>query len=346
MAKIDTLLKKMVERGASDLHLHVDYPITYRIDGELCPEGKPISNKGLISLLAEILNANQKKRLNNGKEVDFAYELTGIGRFRGNIFLQSGKFGGVFRIIPDRIKTFEEIGAPPVIQHICSTRSGLILVTGPTGSGKSTTMACMLDEINRTRYGHILTLEDPVEFVHEDKNCILAHKEVGIDIPSFHVGLKAAFGENVDVVLVGEIRDRESMQSALDLAESGVLVMATLHTIDVANTVKRVISFFEEDMRPMIRSRFALNIKGIISMKLLPASRGGRVALYEVMMANQGICNMIQDGKDHQIESALETGKSEGMRTFNMSLNEMVGRRIISKETADLYSKAGRNDSP
>lgn len=337
MAKIDQFLQTMVEFGASDLHLHVDYPLTYRIDGELKPNGKPISNKQIILLLGEILSTDQKRLLNNGREVDFAYQLNDVGRFRGNIFLQDGKFGGVFRLIPQHIRNFEEIGAPAAVDKIVASHSGLVLVTGPTGSGKSTTMASMINEINRMRCGHILTLEDPVEFIHDDKKCMITHKELGKDILTFNDGLMAAFRENVDVVLVGEIRDAESMQSALNLAESGVLVLATLHTLDAANTVKRVVSLFREEMREIVRIRFAQNLRAILSMRLLPATGGGRVALYEVLLANQGIRNLIQDSKDHQIESALEQGKSEGMRTFKQSVSELLAQNKISKQTADVY---------
>ena len=337
MAKIDQCLQKMLELGASDLHLHVDYPLTYRIDGELKPVGKAVNNKQIIFLLGEILNTEQKRLLNNGREVDFAYQLDSVGRFRGNIFLQDGKFGGVFRLIPSYVGSFEEIGAPSVLKKLIQSKSGLILVTGPTGSGKSTTMATMINEINKTRCGHILTLEDPVEFTHEDNLCMITHKEVGQDIPTFNEGLKAAFKENVDVVLVGEIRDAESMQSALNLAESGVLVLATLHTLDAANTVKRAVSFFKDQMRQMVRVRFAQNIKAILSMRLLPSLGGGRVAMYEVMIANQGIRNLIKDAKDHQIQSALEEGKSEGMRTFNMSLNGLLREQRISKDVANMH---------
>ena len=338
MAKIDQCLQKMVELGASDLHLHVDYPLTYRIDGELKPIGKPVSNKQIIFLLGEILTTEQKRLLNNGREVDFAYQLSSVGRFRGNIFLQDGKFGGVFRLIPSHLHSFEEIGAPSILRNLVQSKSGLILVTGPTGSGKSTTMASMINEINKTRYGHILTLEDPIEFTHEDKRCMITHKEIGQDIPTFNDGLKAAFKENVDVVLIGEIRDAESMQSALNLAESGVLVLATLHTLDAANTVKRAISFFKDKMRQMVRTRFAQNIRAILSMRLLPSVGGGRVALYEVMIANQGIRNLIKDAKDHQIQSALEQGKSDGMKTFNMSLSELLSQNRISKDVADIHN--------
>tara|TARA_Y100000589_G_scaffold31013_1_gene25935 strand:+ start:7304 stop:8335 length:1032 start_codon:yes stop_codon:yes gene_type:complete len=340
MPKIDQCLQKMLELGASDLHLHVDFPLTYRIDGELKPIGKELNNKQIIFLLGEILNTDQKRLLNNGREVDFAYQLAEIGRFRGNIFLQDGKFGGVFRLIPSKISSFEEVGAPVILRKLVQAKSGLILVTGPTGSGKSTTMATMIDEINNTRYGHILTLEDPIEFTHEDNKCMVTHKEVGQDIPTFDAGLKAAFKENVDVVLVGEIRDADSMQSALNLAESGILVLATLHTLDAANTVKRVVSFFKDQMRQMVRARFSQNINAIVSMRLVPAVGGGRVAMYEIMIANQGIRNLIKDAKDHQIESALEQGKSEGMKTFNMSISELLNHNKISKDTADMHSGA------
>ncbi|MEE2924351.1 MAG: PilT/PilU family type 4a pilus ATPase [bacterium] len=343
MAKIDQCLQKMLELGASDLHLHVDYPLTYRIDGELKQIGKAVNNKQIIFLLGEILNTEQKRLLNNGREVDFAYQLDSVGRFRGNIFLQDGKFGGVFRLIPSGLKSFEEIGAPSVFKKLVQSKSGLILVTGPTGSGKSTTMATMINEINKTRYGHILTLEDPVEFTHEDNRCMITHKEIGQDIPTFNEGLKAAFKENVDVVLVGEIRDAESMQSALNLAESGVLVLATLHTLDASNTVKRVVSFFKDQMRQMVRVRFAQNINAILSMRLLPSLGGGRVAMYEVMIANQGIRNLIKDAKDHQIQSALQQGKSEGMKTFNMSLNELLSQKKISKDVADMHGRTTGN---
>ncbi len=337
MAKLDQFLVQMIELGASDLHLHADYPLTYRVDGMLRGVGKALNSKQLVFLLSEILSDDQKAQLNRGQELDFAYEIPGHGRFRGNIFLQDSKFGGVFRLIPSRIVKLEDLNCPVGITKLCQKRSGLILVTGPTGSGKSTTMAAMIDHLNHNRRCHIITIEDPVEFVHEDKLCILSQKEVGKDVPCFTTGLKIASKENPDIVLVGEIRDRNSMQGALDLAEAGVLVLATLHTVDVANTVKRVMSFFEEDMQDMIRSRFAFNIQGIVSMKLLPKAESGRVAAYEIVLANQGIRSLIMEGKDHQIASAMEQGKAEGMRTFNMHIKELVATRMITKEIADRY---------
>ncbi|PCJ19813.1 MAG: twitching motility protein PilT [Candidatus Cloacimonadota bacterium] len=339
MAKIDVFLEEMLSMGASDLHLHADYPASFRIDGNLTKSGKDLSNKQVISLLGEILSKNQKQTLNKGCEVDFAYALDNIGRFRGNVFMQDGKFGGVFRIIPEEIKGFEEIQAPFVLQSIAEFTSGLILVTGPTGSGKSTTMASMIDHINNYKRGHILTIEDPIEFVHKDKKCFIQQKEIGIDIKSFSDGLKISKIENPDVVLIGEIRDQESMISALNLAESGILVLATLHTMNVANTVKRVVGLFDENNQTMIRSRFAHNIAAIVSMRLLPAMEGGRVPAYEVLVSNAASRNLIIEAKDHQMDSILEGSKKEGMQTFGMHVKRLLSERKISQDTASLYLK-------
>ncbi|MCJ8345944.1 PilT/PilU family type 4a pilus ATPase [bacterium] len=337
MARIDSFLKEMLSIGASDLHLHADYPASFRVDGHLTKNGKDLSNKDVISLLGEILSKQQKQTLNRGCEVDFAYAIDSIGRFRGNVFMQDGKFGGVFRIIPELIKNFEDIEAPFALQKIAELSSGLVLITGPTGSGKSTTMASMIDHINQYKRGHILTLEDPIEFVHKDKKCMVQLKEVGLDINSFGDGLKIAILENPDVVLIGEIRDEESMISALNLAESGILVLATLHTMDVANTVKRVVGLFDESNQSMIRSRFAHNNAAIISMRLLPAVGGGRVAAYEILIANAASRNLIIEGKDHQMESVLEGGKTEGMQSFAMNIKSLLSQRRVSQDTADLY---------
>ena len=339
---LDGYLSTMVEKRASDLHLQVNYPVTYRIHGELCAEGPPIDRKSMVLLLGEVLNSSQKRLLNSGEELDFAYELSGIGRFRGNIFLQQGLFGGVFRLIPEKITNFDEIRAPHLLPELCELNHGLILVTGPTGSGKSTTIATMLDHINRTRECHILTLEDPIEFVHSSAKSLITHKEIGRDIPSFHAGLVGAFVENVDVVLVGEIRDASTMISTLDLAEAGVLVLATLHSLDVANTVKRVVSFFDDEMRPMIRGRFAQNVQAVVSMKLLPDMDHGRVAIWEVARMNSAMRNLIKDGKEHQIQSCIEQGKKDGMQTFDMSLRDMVAHGKLSKQIAQMYMSKGK----
>lgn len=339
MAKLDAFLAKMLELGASDLHLHADYPLTYRIDGILTKKGNPLTNRNLIGLFGEILTQDQKVRLNRGQELDFAYEIGETARYRGNIFLQDGKFGGVFRLIPHKIQDFELLGIPEGVRLLCEKKSGLILVTGPTGSGKSTTMAAMIDYLNRTRAAHILTIEDPIEFVHTSQNCLVTQKEVGLDINSFEQGLKAAFSENPDIVLVGEIRDQASMTSALDLAESGVFVLATLHTMDVANTVKRVISFYRDESQFMIRSRFATNVAGVISMRLLPSVEGGRIAAFEIMISNTAFCSLIQEKKEHQIDSFIEQGRAEGMKTFAMDIKDLVAQRRISKDAADMYLK-------
>jgi twitching motility protein PilT len=339
---IDGFLSKMVKKEASDLHLQVNYPVTYRVHGELRPDGAPISRKDMVSLLGEILSSSQKRLLNQGEELDFAYELPGVGRFRGNIFLQSGQFGAVFRLIPETICTFEEIFAPQALPDLCELNHGLILVTGPTGSGKSTTIATLLDRINLQREGHILTLEDPIEFVHKNKKSLITHKEIGRDIPSFQAGLHGAYVQNVDVVLVGEIRDAGTMISTLDLAEAGVLVLATLHSLDAANTVKRVVSFFDEEARSMIRARFAQNVQAIVSMKLLPDMNQSRVAAWELALLNSAMRNLIKDGREHQIESCIEQGKKEGMKTFDMSIRELMAHGRISKQIAQTYMSRGK----
>ncbi len=344
MAKLDQFLHQMVELGASDLHLHADYPLTYRIDGQLRPQGKAINSRQLIFLLGEILSDEQKAQLNRGQELDFAYDIAKVGRFRGNVFMQNNKFGGVFRLIPNRLFRLEELNAPVGVLRLCEKSSGLVLVTGPTGSGKSTLIAAMIDKLNDAKRGHIVTIEDPVEFMHEDRGCMFSQKEVGKDVPDFMAGIRIASRENPDIILVGEIRDRQSMQGALDLAEAGVLVLATLHTMDVANTVKRVISFFSEEEQTMIRARFALNIQGIVSTRLLPkAEGGGRVGAFEILLANQGVRSILVEAKEHQLASSMEQGRSEGMKTFKMHLRELLGARQITKEMLDRYGLGDTN---
>jgi twitching motility protein PilT len=329
----------MQAKGASDLHLHADYPVTYRIDGKLQPTGKPIAAKALGALLGEILSDKQKQLIRMGHELDFAYEIPSKGRYRANLFMQSGKLCGVFRLIPQKLYSFEELGVPAGVHQIMEYKSGMVLVTGATGSGKSTTMAAMLHHYNRNRNGHILTLEDPIEFVYESNKCMVSQKEIGVNVSTFDEGLNLARLMNPNIVLLGEIRDRHSMTSALDLSESGVLVLSTLHALDVANTVKRVMSFYDEENQQMIRSRFAMNIRAIVSMKLVPAVDKGRVALFEMMSTNQAIRNLILEGKEHQLESCLEQGKKEGMTTFSNHIKELLRQNVITKETASIYTK-------
>lgn len=332
---IAELLAKVVQAGASDLHLTVGIPPTMRLHGELAPvDGYPVLVPDVVeSIIEKITTPAQRERFREAGEVDFSYGFSGVGRFRVNIFRQRGAPALVLRVINFNIPTFAELGLPPIIQQICNKRDGLVLVTGPTGSGKSTTLAAMVDYINSTRSAVIITLEDPIEFLHKHKKGIVNQREVGSDTLSFAAGLRAALREDPDVILVGEMRDLETMENALRAAETGHLVLSTLHTRGAAYSIDRIIDFFPPHQQSQVRAQLANALQAVISQQLLPrADRPGRVAAVEVMIATPAIRNLIREGKTHQIDSVIETSAAVGMQSMDAALKQLYRAGLISRE--------------
>ena len=332
------LLTKTIELGGSDLHLRVDSPPQVRIHGKL----RPLEDRAMLApedtkqLAYSFLSENQKQQFEEKRELDFSIGLEGISRFRVNIFVQKETIGGVFRAIPYQIRTFEELGLPPVVADLCRKPRGLILVTGPTGSGKSTTLATMIDRINIQRHEHILTIEDPIEFLHTHKNCVVSQRELGSDTFSFAEALRSGLRQDPDVVLVGEMRDLETIEMALRVAETGHLTLATLHTNTAASTITRIIDVFPAGQQPQIRTQLSNVLEGIMCQALLQNSTGtGRVMAMEILVPNSAIRNLIREDKIHQIYSMMQTGNDKfGMQTLNQSLAALYRKRDITLETA------------
>ena len=339
MAKIDELFKFMVGQGASDLHLTAGAPPFLRVHGEMAAlEHRPLSNEEIQALVFEIVSEKHKKLFMESWELDCSYTLEGVGRFRCNVFMQRRGMGGVFRIIPERIKTFEELGLPVSLLDMINVPKGLICVTGPTGSGKSTTLAAMIDWINKNERAHIITIEDPIEFVHENQLSLVNQREVGGHTKSFSNALKATLREDPDIILVGEMRDLETIQLALTAAETGHLVFATLHTNNAHKTIDRIIDVFPEGKQAQIRAMLSESLRGVVAQTLLPRADGpGRIAALEILYCTKAIANMIREGKTVQIPSAMQTGKREGMLTFETSLESLVKSGTISPKTAADY---------
>lgn len=340
---IAELLAKVVQAGASDLHLTVGIPPTMRLHGELAPvDGYPVVVPDVVeSIIEKITTPAQRERFREAGEVDFSYGVSGVGRFRVNIFRQRGAPALVLRVINFNIPTFAELGLPPIIQQICNKRDGLVLVTGPTGSGKSTTLAAMVDYINSTRSAVIITLEDPIEFLHKHKKGIVNQREVGSDTLSFAAGLRAALREDPDVILVGEMRDLETMENALRAAETGHLVLSTLHTRGAAYSIDRIIDFFPPHQQSQVRAQLANALQAVISQQLLPrADRPGRVAAVEVMIATPAIRNLIREGKTHQIDSVIETSAAVGMQSMDAALKQLYRAGLISREEFEARRRA------
>jgi len=332
------LLKRLVEQRGSDLHITAGTPPRIRIHGEIVacedvPALTPADTKGLAY---SVLMDSQKHRFEEDLELDFSFGVKGLGRFRANLFNQRGAVGAVLRLIPWGTKSFEELGLPPVVRKLCERPRGLILVTGPTGSGKSTTLATMIDLINSTLQGHIITIEDPIEFVHDHKKCLINQREVGSDTTSFAKALRAALREDPDVVLIGEMRDLETVEAALRIAETGHLTLGTLHTNSAASTINRVIDVFPAHQQSQIRTQLALVLEGVLCQSLLPRLDGnGRVMAMEILIPNAGIRNLIREDKVHQIYSAMQSGQEKhGMQTFNQSLLWLFQQGQISLEVA------------
>src|ERR687887_1945729 len=336
-ASLSELLKTMLEMGGSDLHITTNSPPQIRVHGHLRPlDMPPLTPADTKQLCYSVLTDAQKHRFEENLELDFSFGLKGLARFRGNLFNQRGATGAVFRVIPWEIKSFQQLNLPPIISKLCDKPRGLILVTGPTGSGKSTTLAAMLDKINRERHEHIVTIEDPIEFLHSHKSCIVNQREVGADTRGFAEALRTALRQDPDVVLVGEMRDLETIESALRIAETGHLTFATLHTNSAASTINRIIDVFPSEQQAQIRAQLSLVLEGILCQTLLPRVDGrGRVMALEILVPNPAIRNLIREDKVHQIYSMMQTGQGKhGMQTLNQSLATLYHKRIISIEIA------------
>ncbi|NTV72641.1 MAG: type IV pilus twitching motility protein PilT [Holophaga sp.] len=338
---LQQLLKTMVEYGGTDLHVTTDTAPQVRIDGRMVPlKLPPLEASQTRWLCYGVMTDQQKHRLEEDLEVDFSFGLQGVSRFRANVFNQKGATAGVFRAIPENIRSFEQLGLPPIAQTLCDKPRGLILVTGVTGSGKSTTLAAMIDRINEVEPLHILTIEDPVEYVHHHKRCLVNQREVHADTHSFKKALRSALRQDPDVVLVGELRDLETIEAALTIAETGHLTFGTLHTSSCVQTMNRIIDVFPAHQQPQIRAQLSLVLEGVICQSLIPKSSGkGRCLALEVMIPNPAIRNLIREDKIHQIYSSMQTGQLKfGMQTFNQSLSELVLKGDITQDMAMSYS--------
>jgi twitching motility protein PilT len=342
---IDDLLEQMVARGASDLHVTVGTPPAIRLRGHLerIDGVESLTAEDTQLLLYRVLNSEQQKQLEIKRQLDFAYAVPGLARFRVNVFFQRESLGAAFRLIPHDIKSLEELGLPASLHEFTEKPRGLVLFTGPTGSGKSTTLAAIIDEINRTRSDHILTIEDPIEFVHKHKRCIVNQREIGPDAVSFGEALRAALRQDPDVILLGEMRDLETISTALTAAETGHLVFGTLHTQSASSTVDRMIDVFPAEQQEQVRIMIAGSLQGVVTQALLPTADGqGRVAALEVLFPDDAVRNLIRQGKVEQIYSIMQTGTAKGMQTMEQALAELVLRRVVTIETA--LSRCSRPD--
>ena len=344
MANLHQLLKAMVEKGSSDLHITTGSPPQLRIDGRLVPlKTPPLNPVDTKQLCYSILTDAQKHKFEEDSELDLSFGVKGLSRFRANIFMQRGAVAGAFRTIPFKILTFQELGLPPIVAELTKKPRGLVLVTGPTGSGKSTTLASIIDKINTDRHEHIITIEDPIEYLHPHKNCLVNQREVGADTDSFKRALKYILRQDPDVVLIGEMRDLETVEAALVISETGHLAFATLHTNSAVQTINRIVDVFPPYQQPQIRAQLSFVLEGVLTQNLLPRAGGaGRVLALEVMVPNPAIRNLIREDKVHQIYSQMQVGQSRfGMQTFNQSLAAAYVKRLITMEEA-----LGRSSDP
>ncbi len=331
------LLKTMIEKGASDLHITTGTAPQVRVDGKLIPLNlPPLTAAETKQLCYSVLTDAQKHRFEEYSELDVSFGVKGLSRFRANFFMQRGAMAGAFRTIPYKILSFEELGLPPIVQKLCDKPRGLILVTGPTGSGKSTTLASMIDKINNERHEHIITIEDPIEFLHHHRKCVVNQREVNADTKSFKNALKYVLRQDPDVVLIGEMRDLETIEAALTVSETGHLAFATLHTNSAAQTINRIIDVFPSHQQSQVRAQLSFVLEGVLSQQLIAKATGeGRAMAIEVMIPNAAIRNLIREDKVHQIYSAMQTGQEQfGMQTMNQALFELYRKRVITYEDA------------
>ena len=335
------LLEEMIEKEASDLHITTGERPKLRVDGDICDSSvtEILTPKDTLQLAYSVLTENQKKRFETEDELDFSFGIQNLARFRGNCFKQRGCVSMVIRMIPFNVRTFNELGLPPVIAKLAERPRGLILVTGPTGSGKSTTLAAIIDKINKERKGHIITVEDPIEFIHRHQGCIVNQREIGTDTKSFASALKYALREDPDVILVGEMRDLETIAAALTIAETGHLALATLHTNSAAESINRIIDVFPSNQQSQVRAQLAFVLEGVVTQTLLPKARGrGRAMACEIMVATPAIRALIRDDKIHQIYSAMQSGKKHGMQTMNDALFQLYTNREVVQEECERVS--------
>ncbi len=337
---ITTLLKTVVAHKASDLHLVAGSEPQVRIDGKLVPLNLPmLTGDEIQNLCYTLLTDKQKKEFEENFELDFAFSVPNVGRFRANYYKTLDQIAAAFRIIPEDIPSIDELGQPPIFKEIIKREKGLILVTGPTGSGKSTTLAAMLNEINENENKHIITIEDPVEFVHKNKKSLFSHREIGLDTKSYATALKYALREDPDVILIGEMRDQETIKAALTAAETGHLVFGTLHTNSAPQTINRIIDVFSGDEQPQIRAQLSTSLVAVISQALLPKIGGGRIAVHEILINNPAIANLIRENKIHQIYSQMQLNQQQtGMQTQTKVLQKLLLQKVIDKDTALKYS--------
>jgi len=336
MPALDRYFDVLLDRGGSDLHLSVGYPAMIRLKGELVPIGdRPLDRSTIVGLLDELLDRDRREYFHAYHDLDFAYGYEDKARFRANYLYKTTGPGAVFRTIPSEILSAVQLGLPSSVVRLADQRSGLVLVTGPTGSGKSTTLAAMLDHINRTREGHILTIEDPVEFVHKPRKCLITHREVGVHTPSFADAIRSAGRENADVILVGELRGRETMKLALQLASFGILIFATVHTNSAPATIDRFVNAFPASQQPQIRGMLAESLAGIVAQQLLKRADGsGRVAAQEILIGTSGVSSAIREAKTSMLQSLIQSGGSQGMQTMDAELARLVADGTVTPQDA------------
>lgn len=341
---LQELLRIMIDQQGSDLHISAGSPPRIRVHGKLGPTGSaPLTSTDTKTLCYAILTDSQKHKFEEENELDFSFGIKGLSRFRGNLFVQRGTVAGVFRTIPFRIKTFQELGLPPIMEELSNKPRGLVLVTGPTGSGKSTTLASMIDKINNERAEHIITIEDPIEYLHASKTALVNQREVGYDTFAFKKALKYILRQDPDVVLLGELRDMETIETALTISETGHLCFATLHTNSCVQTINRIIDVFPSTQQPQVRAQLSFVLEGVLSQLLIPRADGkGRVVSMEIMVPNAAIRNLIREDKIHQIYSQMQVGQTKfGMQTMNQSLLSLFLKRLITQDEA-----IGRSQEP
>lgn len=335
LASLDAILTEAAKRGASDLLLIADVPVTLRVGGALSQSfGPPLSAETTRNLLLPLMTPAQGQELERSRFADLCFSRPGIGRFRANVHFQRGTLAGSIRLLPEKIPTLESLHLPPGLRNLAEARQGLVLVTGPTGSGKSSTLAALVDLINNTRHDHVVTIEDPVEYVHSNRKAIIEQIEVGQDAPDFAGSLRGMLRQDPDVILVGEMRDSETMQMVLTAAETGHLVLSTLHTNDASQAVSRILDSFPRSNQPQIRQQLSLALLAVIAQQLVPAVNGARYPVVEILRASSGVRSLIRKGDDHQLYSALSTGRNEGMISMEQSLADMVRSGRISRDTA------------